>query len=268
MGAGGGGLAYATRIEPAWLAVEHVHLTLPRLAAPFDGYHVVQFSDIHMGVPLTRSMLSEIVDTVNAQQPNLIAVTGDFVTDDPELVAGDLVAELSRLRAPDGTVGVLGNHDEWVGPDVVRSVMQQSGIVDLTNDVLTVTRQKAAFHVGGVGDVWERLDRLDEVLAKLPGNDAAMLLAHEPDFADTSAASGRFDLQISGHSHGGQVYLPFFGPMALKPFGVRYPIGLYRVQNMFQYTNRGVGTSGYNIRFNCRPEVTVFTLRSPKGTAA
>jgi predicted MPP superfamily phosphohydrolase len=265
--AGGGGLAYATQIEPNWLAVEHLTLTLPRLAAPFDGYRVVQFSDIHMGHPLSRAMLAQIVDTVNAQQPDLVAITGDFVSAAPEQVAGDLVAELSRLRAHDGTVAVLGNHDQWVGPDVVHAVIHDSGMVDLSNDVYTVSRHGAAFHIGGVDDVWEQLDRLNEVLAKLPGNEAAMLLAHEPDFADSSATCGRFDLQISGHSHGGQVYLPFIGPLVTKPYGARYPIGLYRVQHMYQYTNRGVGTSGYNIRFNCRPEITVFTLRSPKTSA-
>ena len=263
----GGGFAYATRIEPTWLAVEHVDLTLPRLAGRFDGYRVVQFSDIHMGYPLDRATLAEIVDTVNAQQPHLVAVTGDFVTDTPEAVADDLVAELSRLRADDGVVAVLGNHDEWVGPDVVRQVLRDSGIVDLSNDVLTISRQGSAFHVAGVGDVWVRHDRLDIVLANLPVSGSAILLAHEPDFADSSAASGRFDLQISGHSHGGQVYLPVLGPLATKPFGRRYPIGLYRVRGMYQYTNRGVGTSGYNIRFNCRPEVTVFTLHSPLAPA-
>ena len=263
----GGSYAYATRIEPTWLAVEHVDLTLPRLAGRFDGYRVVQFGDIHMGYPLDRATLAKIVDTVNAQQPDLVAVTGDFVTYSPETVAGDLVAELSRLRANDGIVAVLGNHDEWAGPDVVRQVLRDTGIVDLSNDVLTIARQDSAFHVAGVGDVWVHHDRLDVVLAKLPARGSAILLAHEPDFADSSAASGRFDLQISGHSHGGQIYLPVLGPMVTKPYGRRYPIGLYRVRDMYQYTNRGVGTSGYNIRFNCRPEVTVFTLRSPAAPA-
>ncbi len=265
---GGGGYAYATRIEPRWLAVEHVDLTLSRLSSRFDGYRVVQFSDIHMGYPLDRAMLARIVDTVNAQQPHLVAITGDFVTGSPEDVAGDLIAELSRLRATDGTVGVLGNHDQWAGPAVVRRVMRESGIVDLSNDMLTISRQGMTFHVAGVGDVWEHLDRLDEVLAKLPGNGAAILLAHEPDFADRSAACGRFDLQISGHTHGGQVNLPVYGPVARKPFGRRYTIGLYRIRDMYQYTNRGVGTSGYNVRFNCRPEITVFTLRSPDSAEA
>jgi len=259
---GGAGFEYATQVEPRWLAVEHVALTLPRLAPAFDGYRVVQFSDIHMNCPLDRSMLAEIVDTVNAQRPNLVAITGDFVTARPEQSIGDLVGELSRLRAPDGVAGVLGNHDIWAGPAIVRRVMHDSGMLDLSNAVHSVSRRGATFHIAGVDDVWEHLDDLSKVLRGLPRSGAALLLAHEPDFADTAAASGRFDLQISGHTHGGQVNLPLYGPAILKPYGLRYPIGLYRLGQMFQYTNRGVGTCWFNIRLNCRPEVTVITLRS------
>jgi uncharacterized protein len=258
----GGSFVYATDVEPRWLQIERVQLALQHLDPAFQGYRVVQFSDIHMGYPLNRAMLRQIVDTVNRQQPDLVAITGDFVTYKPERVAPDLVAELSRLSAVDGTVAVLGNHDQWAGPDVVRQVLHQSGIVDLSNAVRTVYRHGVAFHIAGVGDVWEGLDRLDQVLAALPSHGSAMLLAHEPDLADSSAATGRFDLQLSGHTHGGQVNLPFYGPLVLKPYGRRYPIGLYRVGTMYQYTNRGVGTVGYNIRFNCRPEITDLTFRT------
>jgi uncharacterized protein len=89
------------------------------------------------------------------------------------------------------------------------------------------------------------------------------LLAHEPDYADISAATGRFDLQISGHSHGGQVIIPFIGPLVVPAYGEKYPLGQYQVGNMIQYTNRGVGTINPAVRFNCRPEITIFTLRAP-----
>ncbi|MBZ0286049.1 MAG: metallophosphoesterase, partial [Anaerolineae bacterium] len=88
-------------------------------------------------------------------------------------------------------------------------------------------------------------------------------LAHEPDYADISAATGRFDLQISGHSHGGQVVIPFIGPPVVPPYSKKYPLGRYQVGTMIQYTNRGVGMISPAVRFNCRPEITVFTLRTP-----
>jgi predicted MPP superfamily phosphohydrolase len=112
-----------------------------------------------------------------------------------------------------------------------------------------------------VDDILVKQDRLDVVLAKLPDSGPAILLAHEPDYADTSAETGRFGLQLSGHSHGGQIVVPFFGPVLTPYLGVKYYSGLYKVRDMWQYTNRGVGVIGFGVRFNCRPEITVFTLR-------
>jgi len=103
--------------------------------------------------------------------------------------------------------------------------------------------------------------RLDEVIAHLEENSAAILLVHEPDFADESAATGKFDLQISGHTHGGQIVIPFLGPPVLPPSGRKYPSGLYKVGDMLQYTNRGVGTDTVSVRINCPPEITIFVLK-------
>jgi predicted MPP superfamily phosphohydrolase len=108
--------------------------------------------------------------------------------------------------------------------------------------------------------------RLDLVLDALPDEGAAILLAHEPDFADISAATGRFDAQLSGHSHGGQVRMPFIGPLVLPAFAKRYPSGRYQVGGMIQYTTRGVGTELVPVRFGCRPEISVITLRVPART--
>ncbi len=118
----------------------------------------------------------------------------------------------------------------------------------------------ARLHVAGVDDYMVGAARPDLVLERLPAEGAAVLLAHEPDFADVSAATGRFDMQISGHSHGGQVRLPVLDPPYLPPHARRYPLGLYRVAGMLQYTNRGVGMLGPHIRLNCRPEITAFTF--------
>ncbi len=101
------------------------------------------------------------------------------------------------------------------------------------------------------------------MLKKLPEKRAAILLAHEPDFADVSAATGRFDLQLSGHSHGGQVRVPLIKSLALPPFSHRYTSGLYKVDGMPLYTNRGLGAHP-RFRFLCRPEITILTLRSPE----
>jgi predicted MPP superfamily phosphohydrolase len=157
---------------------------------------------------------------------------------------------------------VLGNHDYWTDADAVRAALLACGIQNLSNDVFTLSKGGEQLHIAGVDDTWEKHDRLDLVLEKLPPSGAAVLLAHEPDFADRSAETGRFDLQLSGHSHGGQVVLPFFGPPILPHLGRKYPTGLFQVKDMFQYTNRGVGMIAPYVRFNCRPEITVFTLET------
>jgi predicted MPP superfamily phosphohydrolase len=269
-----GGLVYAREVEPYWVAIERVELTLPRLAPPFDGYRIAQISDIHLDGWMTPERLEHIVDLLNEQEPDLVAITGDFVAVSADYISG-LTEPLRRLRAPDGAVAVLGNHDYLNDADAVRRALSLAGIVDVSNAVYTLRRDEAVLHLCGVDSVMAGYDRLDEVVSALedaePG--CAVLLAHEPDFADESAATGGFDLQLSGHSHGGQVNIPFLGSPLVRilpllgasfvpPLIYKYPRGLYKMGEMYQYTNRGLGVVYARFRLNCRPEITVFTLRS------
>jgi predicted MPP superfamily phosphohydrolase len=257
-----GGVDYARKVEPNWLDIERVRLTLPRLSPAFDGYRIAQISDIHMGGWMTRERFADVAAAINGLDLDLVAITGDFVTSRADLWTKELSSVLSTVKAHDGTVAVLGNHDQFGNRPILQSVLRDSGIVELNNSVWTLRRGGERFHIAGVDDVWHKQDRLGDVMRKLPNDGAALLLAHEPDFADTSAATRRFDLQISGHSHGGQVVVPMLGPQRLPPYGRKYPLGLYKVSDMLQYTNRGVGMVRPYVRFNCRPEVTVFTLEA------
>jgi predicted MPP superfamily phosphohydrolase len=144
----------------------------------------------------------------------------------------------------------------------VEQSLSEAGVTVLRNSVRTIQRGKSQLHLAGLDDVSQNMDRLDTLLKALPEDGAAILLVHEPDFADVAAAAQRFDLQISGHSHGGQIVLPFIGPPILPEMGKKYPSGLYNINNMLLYTNRGVGVTTVNARFNCRPEITVFTLEA------
>jgi hypothetical protein len=257
------GLAYAHDIEPEWIEVVPIELRLPRLDSAFDGYRIAHISDIHVGTGMTGARLKRIAAMVNAQETDMTVITGDFVTHgDMSALAPPLLEGLSVLTASDGVYAVLGNHDHWTNAAAVRAVLHQAGIVELGNRVFTLRRGDATLHLCGVDDHWEQKDRLDDVLAALPQDGAAVLLAHEPDFADISAATGSFDLQLSGHSHGGQVRLPLVNrPLKVPRYGRKYPVGLYTVGTMLQYTNRGLGTIAPAVRFNCRPEITVYTLR-------
>jgi uncharacterized protein len=263
------GLLYARRVEPERVVVERVSLTLPHVAPAFDGYRILQVSDVHLDGWMTPERLSGIVELANEHWPDLTVVTGDFVTRSSFYstahLAPLLVGPLAELRAPDGVLAVLGNHDHRAGAKAVRRALRAAGIVELDNRTRTLRRgDGGVLHIAGVDSSYTGQDRLDIVLEGLPDEGCALLLAHEPDFADKSAAAGRFDLQLSGHSHGGQVRLPLLGPLVLPKLGRRYPAGLYEVGGMRLYTNRGVGVTLSRLRANCPPEITVLTLSSPR----
>jgi predicted MPP superfamily phosphohydrolase len=253
--------------EPNGFAVETVPLKLKRLPRAFSGFRVAQISDIHMGGWMNLKRLQRVADLITAQKPDALTITGDFLkgrsfTQASEQWISDLVKVLSPLGESIPCFAVLGNHDYWTNPDAVRAMLRRCGITDLTNAVFALTRDGEKLYFCGVDDVRHGDVRLNDVIAQLEENSAAILLVHEPDFADTSAATGKFDLQISGHTHGGQVVIPYFGPPVLPESGRKYPGGLYKVGDMFQYTNRGVGTDTVAIRINCPPEITLFVLES------
>lgn len=262
---GGGGVVYASRIEPYWFEVKQVTLTLPRLHPDFDGFRLAQLSDIHVSDVVNSEQLGQAVAAILEQQPDLVAITGDFADRTYGIEAGApvLVERLRPLAAAVETVAVLGNHDYSAGVAEVRQVLRACQIRELDNRVHSLVRGGARLHIAGVDDVWERRARLSRVLAQLDGDhQAAILLAHEPDFADSAAMSGRFDLQLSGHSHGGQVVIPLVGPLVLPYYARKYPVGQYQLGKMIHYTNRGLGAIPPRVRLNCRPEITIFTLRS------
>jgi predicted MPP superfamily phosphohydrolase len=260
---GAGFLIYAREVEPRLVEVNPVTLTLPRLAPEFDGYRVVQIGDLHLDDWTRPERLTQMVEKVNGRRPDLVAITGDFASYSAEqLDAQRLIEALRDLRARDGCVAILGNHDYLTDVDLVRRCIREGGVTELVNGVRSMRRGDAALHVAGIDDVMEGRSRLDLVLQRLPESGAAILLAHEPDFADVSAATGRFDLQLSGHSHGGQIGVPLLRRLVLPPFSQRYTSGLHEVGGMLQYTNRGLGFVHLRARFLCRPEITAFTLRS------
>jgi predicted MPP superfamily phosphohydrolase len=240
------------------IEITHITLNLPQLEPAFSGYRLVQFSDIHMDTWMTHTQLAQIVKLVNQQKPNLVAITGDFVGSNPARHAESLVENLRQLESSDGVVAVLGNHDHWKDPQTVRKILQASGISELANRVHTIERQQTKLYIAGIDDYMSKVARFDTVLEQLPREGTAILLAHAPDFADISGPSGRFALQLSGHSHGGQINLPLIGPPYLPRFARKYVSGLNKVGEMLVYTNRGVGKVHLPFRLNSRPEITVF----------
>jgi uncharacterized protein len=249
---------YAHKIEPNWLEITNNTVELSKLDRAFNGYRIVQITDLHSGDGIDRHQLEAVVEAVNAQQPDLVVITGDHVSRLPRQHV-ELLDTLAKLQPRDLTISILGNHDVYNDPTPIRAAIKQAGITLLENSIYTIKRGNATLHIAGVGDVFSEQDKLDRVLAQLPATGAAIMLAHEPDFADEAAATGRFGLQLSGHSHGGQIRIPFYGGY-LPELARNYPLGRYQVGNMTQYTSRGIGMIKIYARFNCRPEISVFNL--------
>ncbi len=258
---------YGLEIEPGWLEISQVEIPLSRIPKAFDGFLIAQISDIHMGGWMNRERLVEVLSLVRQQAPDLIVLTGDYVighswSETLDAAAEDLVAELSLLASEYKVLAVMGNHDHWTDVVKVRDIFARCGILELKNDIHMMIRNGRGLCIAGLDDISEGEDRLQDFIDRLPLNTDSILLAHEPDYADTAALAERFGLQLSGHSHGGQVVIPFLGPPVLPLWARKYPSGLYRVGEMWLYTNRGVGMTSPFVRFNCRPEITIFTLKS------
>jgi predicted MPP superfamily phosphohydrolase len=257
-----GGAAWATRIEPNALEVTSTTIRLPHLDARFDGLTIAHISDLHFGGWMTRERMWPVVEQVNALELDVIAITGDFVSVIRNNTPADIVETLGALNAREAKVAVLGNHDHWTNARVVAQAVRDAGITMLLNEHMTVRRGDAALYLAGVDDIWERRQDLDAALDGIPTGVPVVLLAHEPDYADEVAANGRVGLQLSGHSHGGQVRLPLVGALELPALGQKYDMGLYDIGGMALYVTRGVGMVAPHVRFNCRPEVSRITLVS------
>ncbi len=256
-------IIYVYKIEPIWFEIVPINLKITNLPKTFEGFKIVHISDLHADDSMNKKKLTKIVQLIDRQHPDIIAITGDFITKKTDAATTALLeTTLSKLSPQEKTVAVLGNHDHWSNPNHIRNILHNSNILDISNSIYTLEREQDKLNIAGVDDYWLKKSRLDLVLQKLPSDSVAILLAHEPDFADISSAKNRFALQLSGHSHGGQVKIPFRKPPVLPPYAKKYPSGFYQVGNMIQYTNRGLGMVKPLIRFNCRPEITVFTLNS------
>jgi len=237
-------------------------IIIPELNPVFDDFKIAHITDIHLGQWISTQRLKGVMELVNEQNPDIVAITGDFVSYAIDHLVEELTDCLKMLKPTNISLAVLGNHDHWLGADKIRKVLNNSGVKDISNDVFTVKHDDAMLHFAGVDSITLNKHRLDLVLDKLDESGPAILLAHEPDFADISSTTGRFSLQISGHSHGGQFIIPGIGTFIRGANFLKYPVGKYQVGEMIQYTNRGLGTNVFWLRINCPPEITVFNLKS------
>ena len=253
------------KFNPKNIDLVEVDIELDDLSWNFNNFKILNLTDIHLGQWINPTYLDELIDYVTPLNVDLITLTGDYFSYVIEGYEESLENSLKKLQAPYGKVGVLGNHDHWMSSEKIRKIFKNSGIVDLSNDVITLEKNGDYLNICGVDSCTVCADNLDKVIAKMPKNIPSILLAHEPDFAKESSQTRLFDLQISGHSHGGQFIIPKVETTPFRgPNSTKYPVGLYKVGDMVQYTSKGLGTNSFRIRINCKPEVTIITLKTNK----
>jgi predicted MPP superfamily phosphohydrolase len=269
------------------LSIERIAIPIPGLVPALKGIKIVQMSDFHFdGLRLSEGLLQNAIAKSNEVNPDLVVLTGDYVTDDPQPIY-KLAKQLKNLHSRAGIYAVLGNHDLFRrgARDIITDALVQNGIRVLWNDVAYPLGEELA--IVGLPDYWAKQFEPKLVMERIPPHIPRIVLSHNPDSAD-DLQPWRVDLQLSGHTHGGQIVIPGVGPIVGKiqtmhrrlprqvtrvlPRFLRpgchkvvdrweWSEGLHKVGNNLLYINRGLGTYMPG-RLFCPPEVTVITLVS------
>ena len=267
--AAAGGLAlYSGEFARHEISVVTQPLTVANLPDPFHNFRVVQISDIHFDEYTEPSFLLRVIDHINQLAPDLVLLTGDFISMGPlggKFAKGAMVqcAQVLGGIACGQRFAAMGNHDAFLGKPLIAGPLASVGIPLLVDEYVPIERSGRRLWLSGVNDPITLHPNLDRAIPEQPDG-PVLLMSHGPDFADTLLAHPRgrlVDVMFSGHSHGGQVRIPFLGPMHLPEGGRKYVEGLFHFGRLQLYVNRGIGAVGLPFRLNCPPEITLFTLQ-------
>ena len=252
---------YGILVRRRWFSVDEVDLPVAGLPASFDGYRIAQLSDLHIGALTPRSWGERWVRSSNRRAPDLAVVTGDMVTSGTDF-HGDIAGVLGGLRARDGVIVAMGNHDYFGEGEPLVSLLRGQGVTVLRNESTTVKRGDDTLFVAAIDDTWTRRADMERALAQRDEGVVTLLLAHDPE-TFTEAAGHGVDVVLSGHTHGGQIALPFFARFAnLSSLTHRFTLGVYRLGRSTLYVHPGLGTTGPPIRIGVAPAVVVLRLRA------
>ncbi len=250
--------ARAALTEPYMLTIEHQPIYLAKLPRQFDGFRIVQLSDVHHGPFSSREQIERAVETANRLKPDIIALTGDYISKERGY-APSCAEMLGKLEARYGVYAVLGNHDHWTDAKLITDLFCAEGIKVLINEGMRFEHADAAFWLAGVDDTMVGLEDISLAMAGSRRDEMKLLLAHNPIVLRRAARAG-IDLVLSGHTHGGQVAWRSERSASGRPRR-RLLKGLGRQGNTQIYVTRGLGTVILPIRYGCPPEVSLLELR-------
>lgn len=251
-------VARAALSEPYMLTIEHKQILLDRMPKVFDGFRIVQLSDVHHGPFSSPEQIERAVETANRLQPDIIALTGDYISKERQFAA-PCAEMLGKLKARFGVYAVLGNHDHWVDAPLLTDLFRAEGITVLINEGMRFEQNGETFWIAGVDDSMVGLEDLSLALAGARDDEMKLLLAHNP-IVLRRAVRASVDLVLSGHTHGGQVAIR--GERSTARPRKRALQGLWRQGKTQIYVNRGLGTVVLPIRYGCPPEISLLELRS------
>ncbi|MBN1579935.1 MAG: metallophosphoesterase [Anaerolineae bacterium] len=261
--------SYPVFIERYIIVVNRYRILVPNLPEAFSGFRIVHLTDLHYGKLVPLGVIRYVVSKANQIARDLVVCTGDYVHERRTTDEIDRVWPLlADLTAPAGVYATLGNHDHWADTDRSQYWLDKTG-QNLRHRTVSIAKGGQRVWFSGAGDLYEDHVNLDRLLADIPDGDCRIVLAHNPDTADTPF-SARVDLMLSGHTHGGQINIPFVGPPVLPVKNKTYSSGLkFSPRGMPVFISRGIGWAVYPVRFNCLPEIAVLELipkRSQKRT--
>ncbi|WHY02215.1 metallophosphoesterase [Neobacillus sp. DY30] len=267
LGLSSGGYFYANRVEPSLLEINKLEIKHSLIPTSFNGIKIVQFSDTHLGFHYNVNQFKKLVEKINQLEPDIIFFTGDLLDEPNKYAEINKVAPiLQQLNATIGKFCIYGNHDHGgYGSEIYRKLMELSNFTVLLNESLLIKQKDgSSISLVGIDDRMLGKPDLATAMKQVPKDSFKLLLSHAPDVADQALDYG-IHWQLSGHSHGGQVKIPFVGALVIPPYAQNYPEGLYAIGKenpLSLYVNRGIGTTRLPFRFMAKPELTVFTLIS------
>lgn len=256
--------AYESRyVHPYRPEVVNVSVPVPPDHAGLAGMRIGFITDTHVGPFITPDDLARATNLIANERPDLILLGGDYVSESPRYTSSAVEVLWDLVReTPLGGYAVLGNHDLSVSMTRIQQAMNTIGIPVLRNQSARVAFGNDELWIGGIDETLLGDPLPEEAFSQIPKGAASIALWHEPQFAEEAAAQGAF-LQLSGHTHGGQIRIPGVGPVGLPIHGKRYVMGMNNAAGMNIYTARGVGVYRPPLRFNCPPEVTIVSLVAP-----